>query len=305
MRALITDGRYEDYSIERNILAGAGLDLAIYQPSMDWNESLRNADVLLVDQAVISPQDLRLFGGKVICRYGTGCDNVPVELAGELGIKVYPVLDYCSEEVADHSLAMILSCARQLRKLDQTVRAGQWNIHPTLPIKRVSACVLGVVGYGKTGQALCRRAGALFKEVLVCPGDSAGINVETGIRFASLDEVFAQSDYVSLHIPATKENKSLVNSRLLSMMKKSAYLINTSRGSVIDDQALLSALRDRKIAGAALDVYTEEPPSRENPYFSLENVILTDHSAYYSEESFRELRRRTAENAVRALAGND
>jgi D-3-phosphoglycerate dehydrogenase len=301
MRVLITDRRYEDYSIEQGIMNKAGLELVVYDPSMDWTQSLHSADALLVDQLVITASDLESFQGKVICRYGTGCDNIPLELASEKGIEVIPVLDYCSEEVADHTLAMILSCARQLRKLDQTVRAGKWNVHTNLPIKRISTCTLGVVGYGKTGQALCRRGGALFKEVLVSPGQNYGGKADTGIRFANLDEIFSQSDFVSIHVPATKENKFLVNDKLISLMKKTAYLINTARGSVIDDRALVEALKERRIAGAALDVYLEEPPFRDNPYFVLENVILTDHSAYYSEESFRELRKRTAENAVQAL----
>lgn len=313
--AVITDDRFGECEIERAVLDRAGIDLAIAKcrSSADVVQAAREADALLVNLAPVDASAIEaLERCKVIARYGIGLDNVDVEAAKRRGIVVANVPGYCDAEVAEHALALILALARSLPLRDRVVRAGEWNARATN--RRVAGSVLGILGFGGTGKALARAAlGLGFREILVWSPHIVQARIEAAlgpapaalgarVRPAAFDELFEASDWVSLHIPLKPETRGLVGRRELALMKPDAALVNVSRGAIVDEEALVEALAAGALGGAGLDVFVAEPLPKGSRLRSFPRVILTDHSAYASRESILELRRRTAENAVAALA---
>ncbi len=312
--AVITDNRFGDDSIERGILEAAGVELAVAscRSSSDVAAAGKEADALLVNMAPADGAAIdALERCVVIARYGVGVDNVDVEAAERRGIKVARVPGYCDREVAEHALGLILACARGIPLRDRSIREGRWNV--SAAGRRLSGSTLGILGFGGTAKALARAAlGFGFAEMLVwSPRISAGrIEEVLGreaaaigaiVRPAAFDEVFALSDWLSVHLPLKPETRGLVGRRELGLMKGDATLINISRGAVVDEEALAEALSKGELAGAGLDVFTAEPLPMGSRLRSMPGVVLTDHSAYASRESLAELRRRTAENALCAL----
>lgn len=239
---------------------------------------------------------------RVIVRLGVGVDNVDVEAATERGIAVANVPDYCDEEVASHAVALLFAVLRQVPQYDRSVRQGIWRHDVVNPVPRLSKLTVGVLGFGRIGRAFYARVRPSVGQVLVYdPYVPAERVRETGAVPAPLEEVFAQSDAISIHLPLTKETRGLVDQRLLGLMKPTAYLINTARGPVVDEEALIEALRTRQIAGAGLDVLVAEPPAGDHPVFGLENVVITPHVAWYSEDAKIDLLERGAREAARAV----
>jgi len=312
--AVITDDRFGDSEIERAVLEPAGVELAVTKcaSSSDVARAGREADALLVNLAPVDGAAIEaLERCRVIARYGIGLDNVDVEAARRRGIAVANVPGYCDAEVAEHALALILASARSLPLRDRAVRAGSWNAKSTN--RRVAGSVLGVLGFGGTGRRLVRAAlGLGFSEILVWSPHISADRIEeafggapaalgASVRPASLEELLARSDWVSLHIPLKPETRGLVGRRELGLMKRDAVLVNVSRGAVVDEEALVEALESGALGGAGLDVFVAEPLPQGSRLRGLAGVVLTDHSAYASRESIRELRRRTAENALAVL----
>ncbi len=305
---VVTDDRFGSYEIERAVFEGYGIELIVLdgESERERRDALREADAVLVNQLRLDAEEIaRLRRCLVISRYGTGYDNVDVEAATRMGIWVARVPDYCHEEVADHALALLLACARSLPSIDRRVRGGEWNIHTGLKTRRIAGKTLGILGYGWTGRALHRKvAGLGLGRVLVNDhhvafGDLAG----SGALAVSFEELLRESDFVSLHVPMRVENRRLVDRSAISLMKPGAILINTSRGPLIDQEALVEALAERHLEGAGLDVFEGEPPIADTTLRSLDNVILTDHCAYYSEESLAELKQKAARNVLEVLLG--
>jgi D-3-phosphoglycerate dehydrogenase / 2-oxoglutarate reductase len=248
---------------------------------------------------------------RVIARYGVGLDNIDLEAARRRGIEVANVPGYCDHEVAEHALGLILACARAIPRRDRAVRGGAWNL--PAPGRRLSGSVLGILGFGGTGRALARAAlGLGFAQILVWSPRISAARIEeslgpaalalgTAILPTSFEELFSRSDWISVHLPLKPETRGLVGERELSLMKPDATLVNISRGAVVDEEALATALAAGALAGAGLDVFTAEPLPQGSRLRSLPGVVLTDHSAYASRESIADLRRRTAENAVASL----
>jgi len=313
--AVITDDRFGESEIERSILGAAGVELAVAscRSSADVAAAGREADALLVNLAPVDGSAVEaLERCRVIARYGIGLDNVDVEAARRRGIAVANVPGYCDAEVGEHALALILALARGLSLRDRIVREGGWNAKATS--RRVAGTTLGVLGFGGTGRALIRSAlGLGFREILVWSPhmEAARLDAAFGpaaaalgaaLRPAALDELLALSDWVSIHLPLKPETRGFVGARELGLMKPDAALVNVSRGAVVDEEALVEALASKGLGGAGLDVFVAEPLPKGSRLRSFPNVVLSDHSAYASRESIRELRKRTAENALAALA---
>jgi D-3-phosphoglycerate dehydrogenase / 2-oxoglutarate reductase len=312
--AVITDNRFGDDSIERSVLGAAGVELVVAscRSSAEVAAAGREADALLVNMASADAAAIEsLERCVVIARYGVGLDNIDVEAASRRGIKVANVPGYCDREVAEHALGLILACARGIPIRDRSVREGKWNVAACG--RRLSGSTLGILGFGGTARALARAAlGIGFAQILIWSPrinaerigqalGSAAAALGAAVRPASFDEVFALSDWVSVHLPLKPETRGLVGARELGLMKPDAALVNISRGAVVDEEALAEALSAGRIAGAGLDVFTAEPLPMGSRLRSARGVVLTDHSAYASRESIADLRRGTAENALRAL----
>jgi len=305
-RIVITDNLNGNCEIEKGILQSAGAEVEIYRElhGEDLCRAVEEADALLVDMADISGNVIKSMKKcKVISRYGAGYDNVDTKAAAEAGIKVTIVPDYCVHEVAEHAFALLLSFERQIAQRSAAVREGRWRDAQTPGIRRIHGSVLGIIGYGRTGLALKGMAeGFGFSRILIYSrGLEPGLKIDQSVYSVSLDQLFEQSDYISVHLPLNEETRSFIGAESFTKMKDTAVLINTSRGAIVDEKALEEALIKGEIRGAALDVLTQEPPGRGNRLASMDNVIITDHRAYYSEDSISLLKEKCARNALSVL----
>jgi len=208
---------------------------------------------------------------------------------------------YCSDEVAEHAAALLLACARRVVQMDKTTRQGKWDTATQYPIERLQGRTLGLIGFGSNGRALAKKmAGFQFRILAYDPyvKEAQGLAELTG-----LDTLLRRSDFVSIHAPLTEETRHIISEAELKKMKPTCVLVNTSRGPLVDEKALTEALKEGWIAAAGLDVYETEPPDVRQELFRLPNVVLTDHAAWYSEDSTHELKRRAAEQVVLVLTG--
>jgi D-3-phosphoglycerate dehydrogenase len=243
---------------------------------------------------------------QLIARYGTGVDNIDVEAATKRNILVSNVPDFCSSQVANHTMTLLLACAFRLRKLDTCVRTGQWDIRTSHYSEDLEDQVLGLVGFGRIAREVAERALAFGMRTVTCdPYVEPSTVQEQSTQLLSFEELLTVSDYVSLHLPFNRKTHHLLNREALCRMKSTAYLINCSRGPIVDHRALAHVLSEGLIAGAGLDVYEVEPPSRDDPLFQLENVVLTPHCAANTSNAYRKLRDETIANAVAVLQGGD
>jgi D-3-phosphoglycerate dehydrogenase len=304
-RVLVTDYVFPSIDIERSVLGAIGAEVIAMQAASDEEllDIVGDADALLVCYAPVTGRVIdRAVKCRVIARYGIGVNNVDVPAASARSIIVTNVPDYCLEEVSDHALAMLLDGARRVTFLDRRVRSGRWDTQDAVPAFRLRGRTLGLVGFGQIPRLLSRKAQAFGLQVVAFdPYVDAASMEQHHVTKVEFDRLLAESDYVSVHVPLTAETTGLINEVTLRAMKPTAFLINTSRGPVVDDDALVRALREAWIAGAALDVLSTEPPARDHPLMGLENVILTPHVAFYSEESLRELQTKAAEEVASVL----
>jgi D-3-phosphoglycerate dehydrogenase len=248
---------------------------------------------------------------KLIHNIGTGYEGIDIKAATDYGICVSYPGDYCKEEVAEHTIALIFACARKLVRLDKVVKEGKWDSHGKEGIRKVwppmfkiKGQTLGLVGLGRIGREIVPKAKGLGLRVIVFdPYVPRAAFEEMGVELVTFDCLLEQSNFVSIHANLTKETYHLLNLDQLKKMKSTAYLINVSRASIIDEQALYIALTDGYIAGAALDVVEGECIGLDHPILKLDNVILTGHSAFYSEQSIFELKYRAYEEVCRIIRG--
>jgi D-3-phosphoglycerate dehydrogenase len=314
MKIVITDDRFGHSDEERRIFSDVELVVADCHTEEELIRSCAGADGILLNQAPMTGRVIKTLGKcRVISRYGIGYDNVDLQAAEEAGIWVTNVPGYCTEEVAEHALGLLLSCVRAIPEKDREIRSGKWNINR--PIRRMSGRVLGIVGFGATGRAFWEKVrGFDFSTVLIADprgetklaGYSQADNTDKlfGItRIAAFDELLRKSDFISFHVPLNDSTRHCINRKSVAIMKEGAVIINTSRGAVIDEESLVEALQSGHVAAAGLDVFEKEPLPKDHPFLSLPNVALTDHSAYYSAESVSELKTRTALNAREVLDG--
>jgi D-3-phosphoglycerate dehydrogenase len=238
-----------------------------------------------------------------VVRYGVGVDNVDVAAATDLGIVVAHVLDFCTEEVANHALLFLLALAKKLLPLDRRLRDGRWGGFTAAEFPTIYGQTLGIVGLGEIGRSLAGKARALGMEVIAYDPYVKDGGELLLARLVALEDLLRQSDYVSLNLPLTADTFHLIGERELALMKPTSILINTARGGVVDEAALVAALRQRRIAAAGLDVFEVEPLPASSPLLELDNVILTPHTAGISEMSARKVRTEVGKAAADLLAG--
>ena len=303
-RVLLTDRAWPDALIEQKVLAEVGAEL-VEAPASDEQTLIALAadvDAIAANWAKVTEAVIRAAKKcRIIARLGIGIDNIAVNVASELGIPVTNCPDYCVSEVSDHALGLLLACARRIGFFHLRTKRGEYNLNAAPLMRRLSGQTVGLVGLGRIGQALSLKLRALGLSLLAYT--PSGSDHGTGCRMVSLPELFAQSDYVSLHAPLMPETRQLVNGDLLQRMKPTAYLINTSRGGLIDADALWQALQNHQLAGAALDVFAPEPPDLSQPLYQDERVIVTPHAAFVSQESLEQMRRQAMSQVVQALRG--
>ena len=304
---VVVDCDHESISTESELAAQRGikLDWARCRTEDDVIAAAAGADAILVQYAPITARVLDHLPGLVaIGRYGVGVDTVDVPAATAHGVAVCNVPDYGTEDVSDHAIALALALSRALVQLDRGIRAGSHDQVPAKPLHRFATRVFGVVGLGLIGRATGRKAKALGFEVIGCDVQlPAGTTTPEGIDVVSFGDVLARADIVSLHVPLTASTHHLIDAGALATMKPTAVLVNTCRGGVVDTAPLVDALVSGRLKGAGLDVLEEDPVPADHPIAGLDNVILTPHIAWYSEESYEELKYRTLENVADVLAG--
>ena len=299
---LITDCDHPSVDIEREILAAAGWSVRLErcQTEDDVIRAGSDAVALIVQYAPIGAAVLRaLHAVRVVGRYGVGLDTIDTTTAAELGIRVVNVPDYCTDEVADHALALILSLTRGIVPLDRGVQRGTWDFRLAGRIRRASSQRLGIIGLGRIGSAVARRAIAVGFDVVGVDPRGAG---DTSVTLVDLDTLLETSDVVTIHAPLDAGTRHLIDATALGRMRPTAVLVNTSRGGLVDQVALVAALQAGQIAGAALDVLEREPIAHDDPLLGMANVVLTPHAAFYSEESLAEMKRKVSERVLEALA---
>jgi D-3-phosphoglycerate dehydrogenase len=302
----VADSVFPTLDPAREVLSriGAQLRLAAEATPSAILEVATGSDALLVTYAKITAEMIQQMPRcRLISRFGIGVDNVDIAAATSAGIVVTKVPDYCIDEVSDHTLALLLAVARKIAFASARVHGGRWDMPAVVPIHRLRGSVLGLVGFGRIPQLVAPKAQSFGLQVVACdpyvpPDILARAGVE-GVDFARLLKI---SDFVSIHSPLLPETTKLFNADVFRQMKPTAYLINTARGPIVDEAALARALDSGQLAGAALDVMEQEPPSK-SALFGRDNVILTPHVSFYSEESLIELQTKASEEVVSVLSG--
>ncbi|WP_134701297.1 C-terminal binding protein [Ammoniphilus sp. YIM 78166] len=304
-KVVVSDWEYADLRFEEQVLDHPDIELVPAQcrTEEEMIEACRDADAIINQYAPISSRVIEaLEKCKVITRYGVGVNTVDLEAATAKGICVANVPDYCKDEVADHALALLLGWTRKVVIANHHVKNNRWDYKVTQPIHRMRGKVLGLIGFGMIPQSLADKVKPLGIRVIAhdpyFPTETAQAK---GVTLVSLDELCQQSDFISVHAPLLPSTKGMIGCNEFRQMKKEAIIINTSRGPVIDEQALIKALLEKQIAGAALDVVEVEPIPADSPLLSMDNVILTPHVAWYSEEAAEEMRSKAAMGVMDVL----
>ncbi|MEX2185793.1 MAG: C-terminal binding protein [Pirellulales bacterium] len=303
-RVLLTDYAWNDLDIERAVLGDGDAELVVAADGdVETLATLAaDCDAIMTNWAKVPEAVIAACSRcSIVARLGVGIDNIDVAYATARGIVVTNCPDYCVIEVAEHALALMLALSRKVAFYHHATKCGDYDLQAGATLRRIEGQTLGIVGLGNIGAKLAQKARGLGLKMLAT-SRSRQREVE-GVRFVELDELLAESDYVSLHVPATPETRQMIGAAELARMKPTAYLINTARGAVVDHRALAAALAAGKIAGAALDVQEAEPPNLAEPPYNDPRVIVTPHAAFVSVESLADLRRRVSQQVVDRLAG--
>ena len=306
-KVVFTDFDFPNIDIERNIFSDLDCEIMPPQASEENKliEACRDADGLLVQYAKITEKVINsLTKCKVISRVGVGVDTIDGKAARAKGIDVCNVPDYCTDEVADHSLALIVSLGRKIVQFSNAVKSGIWDVMIEKPIFDFKKQTLGLIGFGRIPQSLSLKAKKLFKEVLVYdPFISQETADRFGIKISTFYEILRTCDFISIHCPSNESTRHLFSLREFQLMKSTAYLINTSRGAIVNTEDLYQALDTGLIAGAGLDVLEKEPPEVNFKLFRFNNVLITPHTGFYSETAIEDLHNKWALNVYRVLKG--
>jgi len=313
-KVVVTDYIEPDLDWEAGEVERCGADFVLHQlkfrPENEVIDAVRDAEVIVVNMVKMTANVIdQLTHCRRIIRHGAGYDNVDVAACTARGIPLAYCPDYCMDEVAEQAIALIFASARQVPRsrkiLDDAVATGRWDFSPLAKGYRMAGKTLGIIGCGRIGSKVflkMRHFG--FREILVCDPYLRPERLdELGITVVPREKVFRKADYITVHTPLTDETRHLVNRDTLAMMKPTAYLVNTSRGPMVDHEALAEALRNKVIAGAAIDVYGTEPPEQTYPLLNLDNAILTPHVSWYSEDAAWAIRRKIVEDIRLALDG--
>jgi D-3-phosphoglycerate dehydrogenase / 2-oxoglutarate reductase len=265
----------------------------------------KDADAVLVTYAKLTREVLtQLTRCKAIGRFGLGVDNIDLAAAKEKGIAVNYVPDYCVREVSDHAMALLLALIRKIPLSNKLVQSGRWEMPAVVPIRRIEGTVLGLVGFGHIPRLVAPKAQAFgIKVIAYDPFAKAEVFQAAGVESVDLDTLLQSSDYVSVHAPLLPATRGMMNAAAFAKMKKGAYIVNTARGPLIDEAALVAALDSGQIGGAGLDVVATEPLAKDSPLLGRENVIISPHTAFYSIEALNELQTKCASDVARVLNG--
>ncbi len=270
-------------------------------------EAVRDADVAL---CYGEPYTREVFAGaprlKMVIRYGVGVDTIDLDAATDYGVVVGFLPDFCIEEVANHALMHLLVCAKKARQLDEAMRTVGWAAAKALqsPMGPIHGETVGLIAFGNISQAMALRCRVLNMKVIAYdPFVPAQVFQETGVESVSLEELAARSDYVSCHLPSSPRTRGMIRADFFNRMKPTAYFINTSRGTVVNEADLIVALQEKRIAGAGLDVFEKEPIPVDHPFCKMSNVILTPHSASFADATMATQRRRIGRDTLKVLDG--
>ena len=304
----VTDTVFPDLDPARAALADVGGELELAtDPSPESIVAVAgNADAMLVTYASITAEVIgQLKNCKAIGRFGIGTDNIDIQAAHDAGIVVTYAPTYCLDEVSDHTMALLLTLARKTAYSNAQVHSGQWDMPAVVPIKRLRGQTLGLVGIGNIPQQIVPKAQAFGIDVVASdPYAPAEVFERLGVRSVDFEELLSSSDYVSVHAPLTPETEGMFDADAFSKMKSDALLINTARGPLVDTDALADALEAGELGGAGLDVLPVEPPPASSRLIGRDDVILTPHTAFYSEDSLLELQTTVAADVAAVLQGN-
>lgn len=307
-KVVLTDQVFPDTATEEAIFAHIGAELSVLADASTHDIALKaaDADALLTTYAAIDAQTIAaLQRCKVIARYGIGVDNIDLEAAKAAGITVTNVPDYCVEEVADHTVSLLLALARKLLPGHSSVLGGGWGIKPVRPLHRIRGQRLGLIGFGNIGRAVATRAVTFGFDVMVYDPYLAPADAGPRVTLEpDLEAILTTSDAISVHAPLTPVTRGLIDGDALRRMKPGAVLVNTSRGPIVDSDAVVEALRSGHLGGAGLDVFETEPPNAK-ALQDVPNLIATPHSAFYSEEAINESQTKAATCIVRVLQGEE
>ncbi|MFK7776815.1 MAG: C-terminal binding protein [Gimesia sp.] len=304
-RVLITDRAWPDCEVEQKELALVDAEVIEAPPGANEQTLIRSAkgvDAIATCWASVTKDVIAAAPDcKTISRLGIGLDNIDVEYATSLKIPVTNVPDYCIPEVADHTMALMLASLRNVAFFHHQTKQGIYNLAAAPLPRRLSSLTMGVFGFGLTGQAVAQRASAFGMQVIAT--NQSGNDYGTGTTMVSFTDLLQQSDVISIHAPLTETTQHQFDASAFTQMKATAFLINTSRGALIDFAALKSAIENNLIAGAALDVFDPEPPDLTDPFFKDERIIATPHAAFISKESLDDLRQQAARQIADILVG--
>ncbi|MGZ8259080.1 MAG: C-terminal binding protein [Caldimonas sp.] len=300
----IDDG-YASYDQEEELLGAQGARFALRPVRGDADaavEAVRDASIVLVRESPVPRRAIEaMVEGRAVIRYGIGVDNIDQGAARERRIYVANVPDYGIDEVSSQAVALVLAVNRLVVLHDREVRAGRWSTGVLRPMLRLRGRTLGLVGYGRIAKLTHEKlAGFGFGRVLVHDPKAA---LPPGVKGVDLDTLCREADVVSLHAPLDDATRAMFDARRIALMRPTAMLVNTARGGLVDLDALHDALAEGRLLGAGLDVFDPEPPDPRHPIFALDNVVVTNHVGWYSEEAMRDVQRKAAEEAVRVLRG--
>lgn len=306
-RAVIVEHGYKTTRYEREIVGAAGGEFidASDRPLEEALHLAESAEGVMVRRLDVTAQVVRrLSKCKILTRYGVGTDNVDVDAATQAGIIVGHAPLYATDEVSVHAVALLLACVRDLVGTHQRLEAGAWDVERPIPVCRMAGRTLGIVGFGNIGRAVARKlSGWDLRIVATDPFVEPERAVAMGVELVSLDELLKTSDLISLNCPLLPETRHLIDAASLAKMKRGAILVNTARGGVVDTRALLAALDAGQLECAGLDVFEEEPLPADAPLRRHPRVVLTDHMAWYSEQSQVQLQTTIAQEIVRVCCG--
>ncbi|KXF52117.1 dihydrofolate reductase [Rhodococcus sp. SC4] len=308
MRMVITDHNFAGEDFERAAAKELDADFAVFHATTEAEaiEGVRGADVALVNFAPMTAAALAAMNPNgVVVRYGIGFDNVDLDAATRLGVRVCNVPDYGADTVADHAVTLTLMLLRKVAQFDRALAAGGWPSATELaPIRSTSETTVGLLGTGRIALAVAKRLQPFgFDLIAHDPYANPDVAADHGITLVDLDELFRRSHALSLHAPATADTRGIVNADNLAKMPFGSFLVNTSRGALVEQDAVLDALDSGALAGVGLDVFHPEPLAPDHRLRAHPNAVLTPHAAFYSEQSLRDLQRLAAEEAARAIRG--
>jgi D-3-phosphoglycerate dehydrogenase len=304
IKLVISDCDHGTVEVEKRVFEEAGFDWELLDCKSEDEviEHCAGAAGILSQYAPIKARAIASLPElKVLSRYGVGVDNLDLEAASRAGVAVCNVPDYCQDDVSTHAFALLLDLVRKVTRLAVDTASGGWDFRLAGSVPRTEGKTLGLLGFGAIGRIVARKALGFNMKVLAY--DPYIKSTEMDVKLVGLDELLRQSDFLSIHAPLTAETEKVINAESISKMKDGAYLVNTSRGALVDEKALADALKSGKLAGAGLDVLTREPPEKDNPLRGLENIVITPHSSFFSNESFNELKEKAARNMVEVLTG--